>query len=249
MPDVSPQSTRGGHGGLFPPTAWSAISIARRHDPDGAIAALRQLALAYWKPLYAFLRRKGESHEDAADSVQGFFAFVFSSGFFEHVDREGGKFRSYLLKSLERWRQREWRRESAQKRGGHVEHVPLEGLEEMEHAELPGGTEPEHAFDRQWAMEMVARAVRQVRAGYDARGRGDAFETLRGSLPGGAGLLSYEELAHTLGMAEGSVRKAVFDLRKAFATQLRAEIRATVMTPEEAEEELHYLISVVSAAA
>ena len=35
----------------------------------------------YWRPLYLYLRKRGEGHDDASDSVQGFFEFVFSSGF------------------------------------------------------------------------------------------------------------------------------------------------------------------------
>lgn len=233
--------------GLFPLTQWSIISQARALDDERVAEGLRQLALGYWRPLYLYLRKRGESHEDASDSVQGFFEFVFSSGFFSHVEREGGKFRSYLLKSLERWRSRRRVYDRAQKRGGHVAHVSLEGIEEIQElADHSEGDSPEVAFDRQWAMDIVGRAVVALREDYQRRGREDWFLALRGVLPGsGEAAPPYIEVAAGLGATEGAVKKAAFDLRNAFATRLREEIRATVCSNEDAEEELRYLVSVM----
>ncbi|HWB03066.1 MAG TPA: hypothetical protein VG796_08595 [Verrucomicrobiales bacterium] len=232
---------------LFPATQWSAISMARHGDESKAVEGLRRLAVNYWRPLYLYLRKRGEGHEDASDSVQSFFEFVFSSGFFSHVDREGGKFRSYLLRSLERWRSRRFVKDGAQKRGGQVTHVPLDGVEEMEDAPaISDDIEPEVAFDRQWASDMVGRAVEATRNDYVRRDRGLWFETLSPGLPGGGALRPYVELADVLGCSEGAVKKAAFDLRKAFASHLKAEIRSTVQTNEDAEEELRYLVSVMS---
>lgn len=241
-----PAST-GSRGGMFPATQWSAISHARGGDESKAVEGLRRLAVNYWRPLYLYLRKRGESHDDASDSVQGFFEFVFSSGFFEHVEREGGKFRSYLLRSLERWRTRRGVREGAQKRGGDVMHVSLDGSDELDEcADLADDdVTPEVAFDRQWAAEMTGRAVQSVRADYEKRGRSAWFEALAASLPGGGELKPYADLAAKLSTSEGAVKKAVFDLRQAFAARLREEIRSTVRTNEDAEEELRYLVSVM----
>lgn len=234
----------------FPETQWSMISKARGVDDGEMEAGLRRLALDYWRPLFVYLRRRGESHEDAADSVQGFFEFVLSSGFLAHVDREGGKFRSYLLRSLERWRSRQQRRAGAQQRGGKVTHVSLEGLEELG-VEAGGACErsmeAERAFDRQWASEVVVKALGRVADEYDRRGRRGLFEVLRAGLPGGGGLVSQAATAAALGMTEGAVKKALFDLRRAFAGELRSIIRSTVCTAEDAEEELRHLIAVMGA--
>ena len=232
---------------LFPATQWSAISMARHGDEGKAVEGLRRMAVNYWRPLYLYLRKRGESHDDASDSVQGFFEFVFSSGFFSHVEREGGKFRSYLLRSLERWRSRRRVRADAQKRGGQATHVHLDGVEEREEAaSVMDEADPEVAFDRQWATDMVGRAVESVREDYARRNRELWFEKLSPGLPGGGSLPPYTELAHTLNCSEGAVKKAVFDLRNAFAGHLRSEIRSTVRTNEDAEEELKYLVSVMS---
>ena len=256
MPDETPTSrhaaaapsSAGARGGLFPLTEWSAISQARGGNETSALAGLRRLAVHYWRPLYLYLRKRGESHDDAADSVQGFFEFVFSSGFFEHVEREGGKFRSYLLRSLERWRSRRSIHEGAQKRGGGAIHIPLDGTAELnEAADLADDSvSPEIAYDRQWASEMVSRAVQSLRADYQKRERLPWFDALSPALPGGGTLPAYTELASRLATSEGAVKKAVFDLRHAFAARLKEEIRATVRTNEDAEEELRHLVSVLS---
>ena len=140
-------------------------------------------------------------------------------------------------------------REGAQKRGGDAVHVPLDGSDELDDsADLADETvSPEVAFDRQWATEMVGRAVQGCRTDYEKRGRAGWFDSLAAALPGGGVLKPYADLAEELSASEGAVKKAVFDLRSAFATRLREEIRATVRTNEDAEEELRYLVSVMSA--
>ncbi len=238
-----PSSSRGN---LFPQTQWSIISNARGEFEQDVADGLKRLAQAYWKPLYLYLRKRGESHADASDTVQGFFEFVISSEFLHYVDRDGGKFRSYFLRSLERWRSRQEERQGAKKRGGDVHHVQLEGLEEMAgRSDLHGDASPEAAYDRQWALEMVDRACAKLRESYARRQRMGWFEALRGALPGNVELRPYSELAQRLQTTEGSVRKAVHDLRQAFAECLREEIRATVLTRADAEEELRYLVSML----
>ncbi len=228
-------------------TQWSVISKARGQDDEDSVEGLRQLAMAYWRPLYLYLRKRGENHVDASDTVQGFFEFVLSSGFLDHVDREGGKFRSYFLSSLERWRSRKRVREGALKRGKQFEHVPLESLAAMQSApELASDLSAEMTYDRQWAFDLLERAVLGLREQYERRGRQQWFDALRGALPGGTALTSYKGLAESFETTEGTIRKAVHDLRNAFNARLREEIRATVRTNEEAEEELGYLASILA---
>ncbi len=242
MPESTPHETPQ-QDGLFPQTQWTVISQARGSDDPAVAEGLRTLALGYWRPLYLYLRRRGEAHEDAADTVQGFFGHILSTAFLSHIDREGGKFRSYLLASLERWQSRNRQREQAVKRGGGTLHVPLDEVSEMENMPTFFSTmSPEEAYDYQWALEMVERATDKLRSLYAQRGRERWFDCLAGALPGSAELPPYPELAADLESTEGAVRKAVFDLRQAFAEMLHREIRATVRSPEEAQDELQHLI-------
>ena len=59
---------------LFVTTHWSVVLAAKdKSSPDSA-AALEALCRAYWYPLYAFVRRQGQTACDAQDLTQEFFA-------------------------------------------------------------------------------------------------------------------------------------------------------------------------------
>ncbi len=221
---------------------WSAISQARAENTPAALEGLGILARAYWRPLYIFLRQRGRDHEQASDDVQGFFANLLSREFLSYAQPESGRFRSFLLASLERWLGKQAAREQRQKRGGGWERVGFDPAEEgSAFPELMENEEPGRAFDRQWALEVVDRALVRLHTAYQERGRGDTFTTLRGALPGGTPLPSYEVLAAQTGMAEPTLRKAVHDLRARFAEAIRQEIACTVQNAADVEDEVRYL--------
>ena len=91
--------------------------------------ALEQLCLAYWYPLYAFVRSRGYSPEDAQDLTQAFFANFLETGGFASADRERGRFRSFLLGAMKHFLANEWNRAKAQKRGGGVKFLEWDALE------------------------------------------------------------------------------------------------------------------------
>lgn len=230
--------------GGFPETLWEKISTVR-HGADSA--SLQALATAYWRPLYLFLRGSGQSHEDASDHVQGFFLHVLSTEFFSGIERGGGKFRSYLIASLKNWLIRNHHHRTALKRGGGAPHVPLDHLEAFStSAEIHETGDPELLYDQRWARELIARSAALVRSEYQKRGTAATFAAIAGALPGGGGLPPYAELAATLDVTESAARKAIFHLRQRFAATVRREIRATVRTAREAEEEFEYLFSVLN---
>lgn len=125
--------------------------------------------------------------------------------------------------------------------------MPLEDLDALgESVEMQETGDPELIYDRRWAREIIARAAAVLRADYDERGHSHTFAALAGALPGGGGLAPYPELAITLRITEPGVRKAVFNLRNSFADTVRREIRATVRTATEADEEFEHLFSVLN---
>lgn len=231
------------HSGLFPATLWSAISQARQlEDTPAALEGLGRLARAYWRPLYIYLRQRGRDHETASDEVQGFFADLLSRDFLTYAQPELGRFRSFLLASLQRWLGRQADHANRQKRGGGWERVKLDFAgDHVVFPELITDEDPSHAFDRQWALEIVDRAVLRLEQAYAERGRAETFAALRNALPGGAPLPAYEVLAGQTGMSEPTLRKAVHDLRTRFAAAIRQEIACTVSDPAEVEDEVRYL--------
>src|SRR5208283_5186018 len=94
--------------------------ILNAQDTSSPLAteALEKLCRTYWYPLYAYVRRLGEDEESAKDLTQGFFARLLEKNYLAQVQREKGKFRSFLLASLKHFMADERDRACAQKRGG-----------------------------------------------------------------------------------------------------------------------------------
>src|SRR5262245_32153109 len=112
-------------GGQFPTTRWSVV-LGAAQGSDAPRKALHELCAAYWRPLYAFVRRDGMSPEDAEDAVQGFLTSLLASSAMAGVDRERGRFRSYLLGALRHFLANERARASTLKRGGGRTPLPFD---------------------------------------------------------------------------------------------------------------------------
>jgi len=105
----------------FATTHWTDIMAARQTGSSEAEAALERLCRTYWKPIYVYVRRRGYSLEDAQDLTQSFFARLFAQDFLNRIAKEKGKFRSFLLKSLQHFLINEQERAASRKRGaGHT---------------------------------------------------------------------------------------------------------------------------------
>ena len=213
-----------------------------------ADAALARLCETYWYPLYAFLRSRGSSAEDAQDLTQAFFARLLEKRALAQADPARGRFRSFLLASLKNFVANERDRDQAKKRGGGISVVPLDIENAEGRFQLEPRTEetPERIFDRGWALILLDNAVRQVQAEMTRAGRDSHFTQLKGYLTGDEPHASYADAASVLNMSEGAVKVAVHRLRRRFRDVVRREIAQTVSTPDEIDDELRHLWSAVS---
>jgi RNA polymerase sigma-70 factor (ECF subfamily) len=233
--------------GLFATTHWSLVRAAgEKHSPE-ATEALEKLCRAYWYPLYAYVRRKGHGPEDAQDLTQEFFARLLAKSYLTVADRNKGKFRSFLLGSLEHFLAHEWTRAHAQKRGGGRPHVSFSEADAENWYLLEPSREltAKKMFDRRWAMAVLDQAMTRLRTECVANDKGDLLGKVEGELSGEKGEASYAQIAAELHMGEGAFKMAVLRLRRRYGELIRAEIAQTVSSPEEAEEELRYLFSVL----
>lgn len=240
----------------FAATHWSVI-VAAGHtqtDPETASAALAQLCQTYWPPLYTYVRGRGYSVHDAQDLTQGFFAYLIEHKIHQRADPQLGKFRSFLLASLKNFLSHAREREQALKRGGGRDFLPLdEGrAEEAEslfqtHCAAGSAAPPEDKlFERTWAETLAATALERLAAAYRAEGKADLFERLQTFVAAGADPLpAYSELAARLAVAESTIRSHVTRLRARYRELLRAEVRRTVNTESEVDEELRELLRVL----
>jgi len=233
----------------FVTTHWSLV-LAAGADVSSIEAgnALARLCETYWYPLYAFLRSRGHTAEDAQDLTQAFFARVLERQAFAHADPARGRFRSFLLSSLKNFVANEREREQAQKRGGGISVVPLdiEAAEGRFQLEPHTDETPERVFDREWALTLLDNVIRQLALEMTRAGREGQFAELKEFLTGDDLHTGYAATASTLGMSEGAVRVAVHRLRRRFGELIRREIAQTVSSPEGIDDEMRHLWSSVS---
>ena len=226
----------------FRTTHWTNVLAAGDGSP-AASAALEELCRTYWYPLYAFIRRQGHSAEDAQDLTQGFFGSLLERQSLQEVHPGKGKFRSFLLASLDHFLANDWRRHQAQRRGGGRALFSLDGAdaEERYRFEPTDSRNPETIFERRWAITLLEHTLCQLGQECSAADRADLFLELKGMLSGGDHEERYSEIASRLGMREGAVKKAAQRLRDRYRELLREAVAETVTDPAEVDDELRYL--------
>jgi DNA-directed RNA polymerase specialized sigma24 family protein len=243
-----PEATFSRAAGSFATTHWSVVVAAgqcRSPDSQGALATLCE---AYWYPLYVYIRRRGYGAEDARDLTQAFFAQLLEKQTLQVADRQRGKFRSFLLASLNHFLANEGRRTQAKKRGGGQKPFSLD----LQSGENRYRNEPFHQwtaekiFERRWALTVLEQALCALRNESVAAGKLPLFEQLKFFLGGSGGSLPYSELAVRLGTTEGAIKVAMHRLRRRYGELLRAEIAQTVAEPDQIDEELRHLFTALS---
>lgn len=229
----------------FATTRWSLIVAAGQENPEAARQALEQLCESYWYPLYALLRRKGYEANEAQDLTQEFFAFVLENETFRKADQKRGRFRSFLLTSMQNFVSNQHRAKNAQKRGGGrlMLSIDFTDGEQKYRQEPTDAMTAESVFERRWAMTLLGRAVDRLASEQAEAGKGEQFEVLKNYLGGGEPGRPYREIAEQLGIAEGTVKVSVFRLRQRCRELVREEIENTIGESDSVDEELRYLFT------
>jgi len=238
---------------LFPSTQWSVVLAAGKSqaEPQLAHAALAELCQIYWAPLYNFVRSRGYSVYDAQDLTQSFFVYLIEHKVYTRVDPQKGRFRSFLLASIKNFLADTADRERTLKRGGGQSFLPLHE-EQIKDAESLfqshiARSSADQIFDRSWAEALVTAGLERLAADYKGESRETLFNELSVFLTSSADPLpSYAELAARLGVTESTLRSNVTRLRARYREALRAEVRRTVDTEAEVDEELHALLHVLT---
>lgn len=233
---------------IFATTHWTVVLAAgQRHTPQSD-HALEELCRTYWFPLYAYVRRRVHSKHDAEDLTQAFFAQLLARNDFADLNREQGRFRAFLLASLKHFLINHWKRGCAQKRGAGNTMLSMDWETADSQFEIAAGNDsnPERAFDREWAMALLGRVLDRLRVESEKEDRADLFKELRVFLTAGKGARPYHEAAEALGMEEGAVRVAVHRFRKRYRQLLRDEILNTLSDASQVDEEMRALFGAFS---
>jgi len=216
---------------------------------------LAQLCQTYWRPIFAFVSRRGYSIQDAQDLTQDFFLMVLEGHLLQRADPNRGRFRSLLLKALKDFLNDARDKRKARKRGGDAQFIRWD--EWM--AELPSQLSisaresetwsSEKIFDVRWAATIVEHALSRLGEECERHGRRRVFDVLSSCLTAEREDVSYASFSQALGIPETAVKRLVHQLRKRYRSLLREEVADTVEKPEEVEEELRYLCAALAAVA
>lgn len=231
-------------GRRFGTTQWSLVLAAGEQGSAAGAAALARLCALYWYPVFAFVRRRGHSTDEAEDLTQGFFTRLIEKGDLADVDRSRGRFRSFLLSACQHFLANEWDKSRALKRGGARFSVSIDAAAAHGRTDraLAHGETPELLYERQWCLTLLAGVLEDVQEEYRATGRERVFERLKRFLTTDDDPGTYLEAAQDLAITEGAVKVAVHRLRNRYRDALRARVAATVASEDEVADEIRHLL-------
>jgi RNA polymerase sigma-70 factor (ECF subfamily) len=231
-------------GGRFATTQWSLVLAAGLRGSAANEDALGRLCTLYWYPVFAFVRRRGHSAEDAEDLTQGFFARLIEKGDLASADQSRGRFRSFLLSACQHFLANRSERRLALKRGGGRPALSIDVADaERRYDRALGHDEtPEVVYERQWCLTLLAGVLEDLGDEYRATGRERLFDRLKAFLTAEDDGGSYAEAARDLAMEEGAVKVAVHRLRKRYRQALCATVAATVASPDDVADEIQHCL-------
>jgi DNA-directed RNA polymerase specialized sigma24 family protein len=238
----------------FVTTRWSLILSAANlgSEEQKARDALAELCRTYWRPIFSFVCARGYSFEDAQDLTQDFFVIIVKGNWLQHADRNRGRFRSLLLRSLQNFLINAAEKAHAHKRGGDVEFVSWDDwmAEAPSQLSLPAqalkSLPPERLFDLAWATTVVEHALQRLREECESKGKLWLFQALSSHLTGERDELSYANLSAELGMAETALKKQLHNMRQRYRSLLRDEVSQTVEDPADVDDEIRYLCAALA---
>jgi RNA polymerase sigma factor (sigma-70 family) len=233
----------------FVTTRWSLILSAANfgNEEQKARDALAELCRTYWRPIFSFVSARGCSIEDAQDLTQDFFVTILKKNWLHHADRNRGRFRSLLLRSLQNFLINTAERTHARKRGGGVEFISWDDwmAEAPSQLSIPvqalDSLPPERIFDLTWATTVVEHALQRLREECESRGKLWLFQALSPHLTDERDEVSYADLSADLGVPEAVVKKQLHNMRQRYRSLLRDEVSRTVEDPADVDDEIRYL--------
>jgi len=233
----------------FVTTRWSLVVAAGDDNTSVARDAVATLYQTYWYPLYAYVRRRGRSADDARDLVQAFFLSLLERRDFGRVSPDRGRFRAFLLASMKHFLANDLARRQTLKRGGGADlrELSFDHAEDRYAREPAESVTPEVLYERRWALTVIEQVLAALRQEWREQGREPLFDALRECLLGTPPPGGYAETGQRLAISEGAVKTAVHRLRRRFQSELLRQVGETVSSPDEAEDEVRRLIQALHA--
>jgi DNA-directed RNA polymerase specialized sigma24 family protein len=229
----------------FPTTHWSRIIAAGDCAVPEARVALAELCDTYWYPIYALIRRRGHTPDEASDLTQDYFTRLLEKGVIAAADRSKGRFRAFLKTDCQHFLLDRYRKNRVRARVEKMVSIDAGDAERRYRFEPTHALTADRLFDRAWAMTLLDRVLGLLEQEYNARGRAETFARLKVVLSQGKGAVPAAELAADLGTTEGAIYTAVHRIRKRYRAVLEQEIAATLDDPSDLDEEIRCLFEAI----
>ena len=227
----------------FRTTAWSVVLGAQEHDGTQRQQCLTRLCSTYWKPVYQYIRRRGLGHDEARDMTQDYFATFLEKDFVSTADRERGRFRTFVLVTVNRFLTKQLARRSRREARLNIIIPTEEEGEDFILPELAVKETAEDAFNRRWALSLIETTLERMREECTGGKKQQYFRALELFLEsaGATHQMSYREMAQTMGVSESDITNFLFRGRNYFQKLLRDEIRNSVSSESAIDEEIEAL--------
>ncbi len=224
----------------FPVTPWSAILRSTAKDAPVRREALQKLLERYWRPIYAYIRRKwGRSNEDAKDLAQAFIANLLEKDLFASADKDRGRFRALLRTALENFLRNQYAESQARMRGGGQKIVSLDvALKDEGEIQVPDDATPEDAYRAEWIRTVFTGAVEQLRKEYAAEKKPAYMKVFERYQLADEEEVSYESVAKDLGLKIWDVTNYLADARRRLREIIQAKVREYCISDDDFREEM-----------
>jgi DNA-directed RNA polymerase specialized sigma24 family protein len=206
-------------------THWAAVLKTRKQDTSRAMDTMAQMCRTYWHPLYAHVRLRGHSPDEAkALTKEFFFRLLQNNKTLAYMRRDCGKFRSFLLSAMNHFLVDEWRKGRAVKPDARLD-----------------ADASEKVFEKNWALAVQNAVFDRLKQEYARLGQSEVFSTLKFCLTSNGQAVPEGELSQRLAADESTVRAMINTLRERYRDLLCEEVASSVATAAEADEELRCL--------
>lgn len=224
----------------FTLTRWSMVRGLQDTHADRARSALTELAVRYWFPVYAYVRRCGHPQDTAQDITQVFLQQV-ATDLHDGHSTPHGRFREWLLVRLKVFLAGD--RRALTVTAGLPEPPPLAELEARSRREIGPDDSAEQAYRRSFALEILSRGLKRLRAEARQTGHADMCEALEPFLACEPPPGQYDELGRKLSIRPLTLVLALKRLRQRFRELVRDELVDTVASAEELAAERQALLA------
>jgi DNA-directed RNA polymerase specialized sigma24 family protein len=226
----------------FVTTQWGLVITASAESTTEARRAFEELYRTYCSPIYAFIRRKGYTRQDAQDLTQDFFVHLVEKATLSRADQQRGRFRNFLLGTLNHFLAHAEERAHARKRGGNCQFVHLDddAAENCYQLAAPEGMTAEKIFEARWVATLIEAALSRLRSEFQSQGEDRLFNALQPFLVGEE-KASYQQVADTFSLTLGALKTKIHRMRARYRALVRGEVARTVATPDQVDEELRCL--------